>query len=363
MSSYMRVWCAQNAVLAPPHSAERRRAKTKMTVRLIDLLRPDSYWPHPLSIEQAFGVFQWMVRTGAEFSAWGRSGVYDLIQCKPTCIGADGAGPVVSIDDLRRRFHFAILSDHASDLARQWRSAAGVAVDSEPTIDFRHDAPFKIGPLGSEQAIKEALRLFFLSTSEGELAVSFNSIHSKARCSQGGSIHVRPNCFAFKLGFGYGDGSSWDVLLAETRDRETFVDTLRRALWTLALIRGEVVEDPAKLCRALNEEAIPPRMSHYSDCRTGWILSPDGPVESFNAAEPGARLVIDGSTGGLPKGIHVVHLPAGRPIFHHDAYDWHVVKAAVAKVVAEHGQPADTEEDGDRFGALISDALANRKAA
>uniref|UniRef100_UPI0019533060 hypothetical protein n=1 Tax=Klebsiella aerogenes TaxID=548 RepID=UPI0019533060 len=43
---------------------DRPRRKRSFSIPLIELLRPDSYWPHPLSIERAFEVMHWMVETG-----------------------------------------------------------------------------------------------------------------------------------------------------------------------------------------------------------------------------------------------------------------------------------------------------------
>ncbi|GJD87780.1 hypothetical protein BHAOGJBA_1285 [Methylobacterium hispanicum] len=93
---------------------------------LIELLRPFGYWPQPLSLEQAFELLRWMVATGAskpEYTSqlrWGRAGVTELLSSS-SGLSYDRVEPITSIEDLRRRFHMAILARPQSRGQELWR--------------------------------------------------------------------------------------------------------------------------------------------------------------------------------------------------------------------------------------------------
>jgi hypothetical protein len=120
--------------------------KTKAKIAFVEFLRPDFYWPNPYTIEQAFEVFRWMVRTGTAYersTRWGRNGPIETLSCSPSCTGFGYVAPIVSLDDLRRRFHFGLLSAHTtSSGVDEWRGAENTHVGAEKIIAFRHHKPF-----------------------------------------------------------------------------------------------------------------------------------------------------------------------------------------------------------------------------
>lgn len=190
----------------------------KVKIRFIEFLRPDGFWPHPYTIEQAFQVFQWMVRTGKKYQKYGRPGVVELLSMKPTCSGFQSVYPIISLSDLRKRFHYALLSHHASDLAEKWRSECQVSVMGERWLSF---------PYRDEWIDQKKLTEFF--DTKGTLSVQLNDSHPGAVNIARVSIQVWEDSFRFRLDYGY-EGSSWHHTLAETEQGECFIDTFTRAV-------------------------------------------------------------------------------------------------------------------------------------
>lgn len=209
---------------------------------LIELLRPDGYWPQPLSTEQAFELLRWMATTGAskpEYTSrlqWGRAGIHELLT------GGSGLSrgliePIASLEDLRRRFHFAILSRAASAGQERWRSdfgigPVGVVTVRQPT--FKPFAPIPHLGWSSEQAIMEDIERLTTGSAGVQMAVDLNGVHDDCRTLHGVRIAVDAE-YGFALSIRYGDtapgahGSSWDVLIAHSRADESFLQTFARA--------------------------------------------------------------------------------------------------------------------------------------
>lgn len=209
---------------------------------LIELLRPFGYWPQPLSIEQAFELFRWMVATGAskpEYTSqlqWGRAGVPELLSSS-SGLSHDRVEPIVSIEDLRRRFHMAILARPQSRGQELWRQEHDIGPTSVVNVPSPTFKPFAGAPhLGwrSEQTIHDDLKRMFEGSAGTQMVVSLNSQHEGCRTLHGVRISVHPE-YGFGIAIRYGDthptdwGSSWDEPIARTREGETFLQTLARA--------------------------------------------------------------------------------------------------------------------------------------
>lgn len=216
--------------------------QTKAKFRFIEFIRPTCYWPHPYTLEQAFGVFRWMVQTGKPFidqGRWGQHTVKSLLSKKPTCVNFSYVEPIVSIDDLRERFHYAILSDYVGPQLRAWREKFRIRPDGEAVISFPHH---KWHTADSSEA-EFASGLSALLRSEGQLGVRLNRCHSKARWIHSVQIDLHA-AYSFRLGYGYpNDSSTWYVTLARQASGETFRATTARAVRKLAgLVSGNVAE-------------------------------------------------------------------------------------------------------------------------
>jgi hypothetical protein len=193
------------------------RVKTK--IKFINFLRPEtSYWPYPYTLEQAFCVFQWLIKTGGKYQKWGHSGVYELLSLKPTCINSIKVDPLQSIEDLRLRFHYALLAVANSNVKR-WREDLGIIdINKERWIRF---------PYYPEIDISQILNNFF--SLKGKLLVQLNPYHKKATLINHTDIQVYPDEFEFGLCYGY-DGSSWRHVLDSSKKGECFRDTLIRVM-------------------------------------------------------------------------------------------------------------------------------------
>lgn len=218
--------------------------RTKAKISFVEFLRPDGYWPNPYSLEQAFHVLQWMVKTGHEHQKYGRSGPIELLSKKPTCICFGEIDPITSIADLRSRFHHALLSKWAADQAKAWRAANQIDVQTTKILTFRHYPPFSGGGLWRcEGDVGTGLRDLFHHGSTQRTALSLNSIHTTARTCKDVRIHVSRRGFRFVLTYGWPDeesSSCWSHELARTEGDEPFLDGLARAVTALAELTERV---------------------------------------------------------------------------------------------------------------------------
>jgi len=208
------------------------KLKRCVTCHFVELVRPGCYWPYPYSVEQALGVLAWMVRSAQELDTperqrqpWVAHAVKALLSCQPTCTGMTSIRPVVSLGDLKRRFHYALL-DIGNDSVDAWREAFDIRVGGQQRIWFPHygyqDAPWS-------QAVIEQ-RLTSLLKAQGKLAVQLNQSHRRARQIVAVRLHLSSHTlrWSFVLDYGYG-GSVWHHDLAEQQPGEPWVDTLLRA--------------------------------------------------------------------------------------------------------------------------------------
>ena len=219
--------------------------KTKAKYRFVEFIRPDCYWPQPYTLEQAFGVFAWMLRTGEGYgdqSCWGRSSILSLLSGKPSCVNFSAVDPIRSVDDLRRRFHYALLSSCVGESLKLWRSKFDVRPDGNAIISFPHHG-WRAAPFDEHRA---EIAVNALLNSEGRLGVQLNEFHSRAREILGVDLHWRGS-YRFVLNYGYGyEGSVWRHLLARQLPRESFYAVLGRAQKKLStLVDGKLNSEQA----------------------------------------------------------------------------------------------------------------------
>ena len=214
--------------------------KTKAKINFIEFVRPNCYWPAPYSLEQAFGVMQWMVATGKslperedERGRWGISNVECLLSMKPTCVNSYAIDPIHSVQDLRRRFHYALLSSYESLRVERWREKYGIFVTGTRWIQFPHE-----GSWGSGVGGQEVDRLLGAT---GTLTTQLNQYHAGAVEIYSAPVSISGRGFSFVLNYGY-DGSRWFHTLAESENGESFGQTFRRAEAAFAALRAPAKE-------------------------------------------------------------------------------------------------------------------------
>ena len=227
---------------------QKPRRNRLFSIDLIELLRPDTFWPQPLTVERAFELMRWMVSTGGEqyTSAlrWGYAGVAELL--------TDGGGlsiremkPIESLDDLRRRFHRAVLARPISDGQIRWREDNNINVNATIVVKRPTYAAFKgASHLGwrSEGDIIKELDAMLLPAKSRRMAVSLNCVHKE---TVNWLHHIRVGIgekrgFRFLLTYGEDPhercASRWTDEIAVSRDGESFLDTMARARDVIKLL-------------------------------------------------------------------------------------------------------------------------------
>jgi hypothetical protein len=214
---------------------------SKATIDFLELVRPDSYWPQPYSLEQAFQIYRWLIRTGKPFTEYSHYGVYDLLAGS----GARGTtdlyyNPIASIPALRQVFRYAILGRPNCGLSISWRDKEKIAIGQRRILYFPHYVPFVGTPLLgmdlSEAQISTVLSAYFAA--QGNLIVQLNPAYAAAIEIIRLLITVETSGdfpFRFILDYGF-DGSSWRHELASG---ERFIDTLGAALTEFERVSGQ----------------------------------------------------------------------------------------------------------------------------
>jgi hypothetical protein len=201
------------------------RMKTKATYSFAEFIRPDCFWPHPYTLEQAFGVLKWMIDSGQGYfdaTRWGTQTIEGLLSKKPTCTGFREIEPVISIDDLRERFHYALLSRNVGPNLARWRREQGIEVGGKRTMVFPH------GFIGSNHDFKVGLSA--LMATSGRLKVQLNECHSRATEVYGVALHTNASAPGWRFVLRYGfDGSMWYHVLSRQTKKETFGTAFKRA--------------------------------------------------------------------------------------------------------------------------------------
>lgn len=217
------------------------RRNRSFTIPLIELVRPDSFWPQPLSIERAFELMRWMVDVGGSKydtpQRWGTCSVSDLLGAT-SGIGHTSMLPIKSLDDLRRRFHYAILARPSSEGQERWREDNGIGPAGVIKVIRPTYRPFDGAShlcWRSEGDIQDALAAMLTGSTGKRMAVSLNSVHKDSvnwlHCVD---IEIcRNSGFWFNITYGCDPAergaSRWSEVIAQSRDGESFLDTMARA--------------------------------------------------------------------------------------------------------------------------------------
>lgn len=211
-----------------------KRVRTKAKYDFAKFLRPECFWPQPYSVEQAFGVFAWMIETGQPFAQQGRWGANTieagLSPGQTSCTGMRTASRILSVENLRERFPLAFFGDYSAAVIA-WRKAIGINAYSQKIIAFPHHGFNESGCCEAklQSGIDELL------SSSGRLAVQLNSVHDDAREIEGVELTYCRHDHAWLWSLMYGvDGSRWYYELAEQKQRETFTQSYFRAQAALA---------------------------------------------------------------------------------------------------------------------------------
>jgi hypothetical protein len=181
-----------------------------------------------------------MVKTGKPFSEYRKYGVYDLLTGRGVMGSTDlFYEPITSLENLRQRFHRAILARPNGSASMKWRKRNKIEFGSYRILCFPHYAPFVGSPLLdrilSEHEIQKLLEIYF--SVEGNLIVQLNSCHSAAIEIIQTVVRVSTYDFTFTFDLHYGyDGSGWWHNLATG---ENFIDTLGNAIVEFERVSGQ----------------------------------------------------------------------------------------------------------------------------
>ena len=219
--------------------SETKDIQSRFKVSFIEFIRPGSF-PYPYTLEQAFQTFRWMATTGANYRAdtrWGDQGVNEVLSMKPSCRGFSGVYPITSLDDLRKRFHYALLSRSENAVVDKWRRDCDILPDGKATIPYAIHKDWGVRtPFKSQDDLKKALTELLEPPRElrHKMTVALNYVHGmETAIYHDVQIGVGRNGFAFILRYGdegrHDFGSRWDEVIASTREKETFVETAVRA--------------------------------------------------------------------------------------------------------------------------------------
>lgn len=214
--------------------------RTKAKIEFAEFVRPDCYWPQPYTLEQAFQVYRWFVRTASPYTQrWGYN-PFDILIGRGV-INSSGFDhqPVRSISQLQQIFHRAILARSNGPRTDAWRTKERIKFGESRILHFPHYAPFAgspvLGHVCSEAQIQTLLEAYF--SAQGNLIVQLNSCHADAVEIWQLGIRVSAYDFQFKFDLEYGvDGSSWKHSLASG---EQFVDTFAAALQEFQRVSGQ----------------------------------------------------------------------------------------------------------------------------
>jgi hypothetical protein len=206
-----------------------RSPKRSRRVAWVDFLRPahgNAFLN--VSIQEAFGIFQWMVRTGSEYQ-----GVLACLSGKPTCVGFVGVDGFTAgwVGQLRERFASAILEPFCHAGVYRWREENRIGLSEKRMVVFPHYVGG--GPDHSDNAMHRRVDALF-AVAGRTLAKSHNRHHPNARTVFKPRLVVEADRFTLVLPYGYAEdargGSSWLVDVAHKGSFADFVDHCERSL-------------------------------------------------------------------------------------------------------------------------------------
>jgi hypothetical protein len=225
--------------------------KSRFRIALSDLVQPDSRAFGAHSLEKAFQIFRWMVKTGdayREENAWSPStGVRELLSAS-SAVGLRHVTEIASVADLKKRFAYAILKYPHHQSVVKWRNDHGIEFGGTVTIPYAVTTdPQEREALGFgfRQDIDMVTNDLLGGHKNHRMAFHLNGYHHDCRHVHSVKVHVAASGFLFRLNYGEDMvdnriGSEWSYDLAATREGETFAATLARARDNFAgLVYGE----------------------------------------------------------------------------------------------------------------------------
>ena len=233
------------------------RTRRKAVIHLIEFLRPDGYWPTPYTVEMAFQVLRWLITSASG------GGYVTRHQWHDTCavglmggVGAVNGGcrPIRSLENLSKRFHWAILgSDRYHPEVARWRADKGIHANAVLEMGIRHYSPLRAPPAHlpwrCQRDVENAITWLLEETVGQKLVVQLNPAHKGARVVHYVGILVGPNGFEFRLHYGFKSpkvdqfDSDWSYTMAESEGDEPFLDTLARAISEFNRLSGKITAD------------------------------------------------------------------------------------------------------------------------
>lgn len=125
--------------LAPPPGA------MPFAAAVVDLINPLPIWPWPLSVDQAFEAYRWIVEThdqhgdfASKMRAWG----YLFNKNEKVRDGVWGVRPIRSMSDLKDRLQSVILLQPRGRRDVDWRRRMGLLVDGSVSVERAAFGPF-----------------------------------------------------------------------------------------------------------------------------------------------------------------------------------------------------------------------------
>lgn len=229
------------------------RPRRRFAVDIRPLIAPNCTL-YPLSIDQAFETLRWMVSTSRNYASSRMRHVtmHQLLSANSDGTLNEGVRPVSSIKDLKSRFAYAVLGQ-GDDIYQQWRDEHGI----HPTASLVIDAPHyganssKMLKPRNRHTGPEDLDDVLRHTGGMTLAHALNNHHPGLRHVRGVAVRVAPDSFTFVLTYGEAGaiGSRWEHVLARTRGREPFVETLDRALDAIDLLIPDYADQRSRILK------------------------------------------------------------------------------------------------------------------
>jgi len=219
----------------------KRVLRAKKKIRFVDLVRPEfanPYYSH-IGPQEAFGVFQWMVKT-AEARASKRNGagygLYDVLSAnlRGRHFRLDDIPPFCADwrESLERRFHTVLLSGLVTNEVEMWKHDNGISITGSRVIPFLHyETGRGMVRVCCNENITEPLDKIF-KFSGRTTKRSYNEYHPEARSVHRIVLAVEPERYCFDLVYGYPkDSSEWrdESASIESRAREPLLDFIERS--------------------------------------------------------------------------------------------------------------------------------------
>ncbi|MFH1210489.1 MAG: hypothetical protein V1645_01100 [archaeon] len=201
--------------------------RKKKKIHFIDLVRPETLNPYKSHIgpQEAFGVFQWMVKEGEEVR-----GLYEALSGKPTCINSSGADPFSSNwrREVTEGFRCLLLSSYCSRETEEWKMKKGISITESKIIPFSHYAPQTYVWMSNSDLVRLIDDTFKIK--DKVTVEKYNECHPRATTAYNLKLRVESTRFSLDLVYGYARdrGSAWENKFT-SEEGESFLDFIQRA--------------------------------------------------------------------------------------------------------------------------------------